>query len=160
MWCATSWPSIWSRTASRRIASPLASATKIANWVPDGYSSFSSSWLSSADMRRASDLISWICSSRPLICRWSDGISSWEGSRTAAGGGAGVIMAWALAWAEPPAPVAGTGEVGDLERLTVVEPRAATRATQGSQRDDVAVGDDHADAAGCAASAQNRQAPP
>ena len=34
--CATSWPSIWICTASRRIVSPLASATKIATCVPDG----------------------------------------------------------------------------------------------------------------------------
>src|SRR5260370_427110 len=81
---ATSWPSIWRRTASRRIASPLASSTKIATCVPDGYTSFSSSWLSSADMRRESDLISWICSSRPLICSWSDEMSFSEGFWTAA----------------------------------------------------------------------------
>ena len=37
-------------------------------------------------------MISWICSSRPLISRWSDEICSCEGSRTVAGGGAGVIV--------------------------------------------------------------------
>ena len=73
-----------------------------------GYNSFSSSWLSSADMRRASDLISWICSSRLRICCWSEEICSWERSRTVAGGGVGVIVTLVLARADPPGPVAVT----------------------------------------------------
>ena len=38
--------------------SPLANAMKTATCIPDGYSSFSSSWLSSAAMLRTSDLVS------------------------------------------------------------------------------------------------------